>query len=360
VNGHGADRSRRRDPVIAQRRLHPVLVAVLGAILVLVAGELVVRRWIVSPAATMPDPRYSTVYRPNASVVHSSEGWSSTRTNSMGLLDDELRVPRAPVRALLFGDSYTAALQVSRRDNYQSVAERKMPGLELVNVGGAGHGPLAYANWLDDHGARLAPDLVVVQVEAGDLVSLTQPAVLARLSGRQPEEKPAAVSPLKARWHELRLALNRSALVTAGFQRLQLLDIQRRTHPPTPFRRARPAAPAGDPYADPRLPAALDTLHRRLAAGSPRILYLYLPLMDYFGDRTVRADARAAAVWHDFAARNHVTLLDMFEPLRAEFERTGRPPQGFANSVLGTGHLNRAGHRVVGGELARAITEAMR
>ncbi len=79
-------------------------------------------------------------------MVQSTEGWCATRTNSMGLLDDELRVPRALVRALLLGDSYSAALQVARRDNFQSVAEQSMPGLEVVNVSAGGGSPRQYAD----------------------------------------------------------------------------------------------------------------------------------------------------------------------------------------------------------------------
>jgi hypothetical protein len=55
-----------------------------------------------------------------------------------------------------------------------------------------------------------------------------------------------------------------------------------------------------------------------------------------------------------------VTLVDPIDRFKAEFARTGQPLHGFSNSVLGSGHINAAGHRMLGEELARAVAEAMR
>jgi hypothetical protein len=82
--------------------------------------------------------------------------------------------------------------------------------------------------------------------------------------------------------------------------------------------------------------------------------------VDYFGPRPGYTDPQAAAFFHAFAARNHVTLVDPIEDFRAEFARTGQPLQGFPNSVLGVGHLNVEGHRVLGARLARAIAAELR
>jgi len=82
--------------------------------------------------------------------------------------------------------------------------------------------------------------------------------------------------------------------------------------------------------------------------------------VDYFRPRVGYGGPQAAAFYHAFAARNRVTLVDPLDELRAEFARTGQPLHGFQNSVLGKGHLNAAGHRVVGERLARAIAEALR
>jgi lysophospholipase L1-like esterase len=326
----------------------------------------VLRLWLVSPSVSVPDASYGWVFQPNSRIVQSGEGWSDLRINSMGLLDDELRVPRARVRAVVLGDSYTEALQVARRDNFGSVAERRMPGLEVVSVGYSGRSPVEYADWLEEYGPRLAPDVVVVQLNDWDVDEMLLPAAAARLAAAERRGgaplSPAPV-PERVTGRLLRQVLRRSALATVALRRVLLIQTAQRASPLRFFRPGR--TPVADAAAaahgtDPRLPALMDALHRRLAARARRLIYLYIPSIDYFGPRVGYGDPQVAAFYHAFAARNHVMLVDPYVAFRAEFACTGQPLHGFANSVLGSGHINRAGHRVIGEELARAIAEVLR
>ena len=321
--------------------------------------------WLVGPTTSFPDPRYRWIYPPHARVVHSIEGWSVRHTNSMGLLDDELRVPRARVRAVLLGDSFAEALQVSQDVDFESVAERRVPGLEVVNVGCSGRSPGEYADWLEEYGPRLAPDIVIVQLNDWDLSEVVSNSNLARQAAvasgvAEPAVVAERVGWLKRLWQQLQRS---SALVTLARQRIKSLvddertQLARRLHG-TPATAAGSAVPTC--VADPRLPGLMDTLHRRIAAHAPRLIYLYVPSVDYFRPRVGYGEPQVAAFYHAFAARNRVTLVDTFDELRAEFARTGQPLHGFQNSVMGSGHLNAAGHRVVGERLARAIAEALR
>lgn len=338
------------------RPVHPVLAAGIGTALLLIAAEVVVRLWLVSPSVAVSDTRYSWVLPPHARIVNSIEGWSSTHTNSQGLLDEELRVPRARVRAVLLGDSFTEALQVARRDNFGSVAERRVPGLEMVNVGYSGRSPVEYADWLEEYGPRLAPDIVVVQLNDGDLADLLLPAAQARLAAAT---APPSGAPPAGRLARLsRRVLRNSALATVAWRRLKQFVTDERAQLAKHFRGA--GAVAKDPAADPRLPALMDALHRRIAAHSPRLVYLYVPGVDYFEPQVDYSGPQAAAFYHAFAVRNRATLVDPLDEIRAEFARTGQPLHGFQNSVMGGGHMNTDGHRVVGERLARAVAEAMR
>ena len=318
------------------------------------------RLWLVSPSISVQDKRYSWVILPHARIVNSAEGWSSTRTNSMGLLDDELRVPRARVRAVLLGDSFTEALQVARQDNFGSVAERRMPGLEVVNVGYSGRSPVEYADWLEEYGPRLKPDIVIVQLNDWDLADVVMPAALARLAAAAP---PSGPPPESWRARLARLVMHHSSLATVALRRMTQLATDECAQLTRRFHGAGASAPgptSAAPAADPRLPVLMDALHRRIAAHASRLVYLYIPSVDCFGSRFDYGEPQVAAFYHSFAARNRVTLVDPLDQFRAEFARTGQPLNGFPNSVMGIGHLNVAGHRVVGERLARAIAEAMR
>jgi lysophospholipase L1-like esterase len=321
--------------------------------------------WLATPPTTFSDPRYRWVYSPYARVVHSTEGWSVRHTNSMGLLDDELRVPRARVRAVLLGDSFTEALQVAQDADFESIAERRMPGLELVSVGCSGRSPVEYADWLDEYGPGVAPDIVIVQLNDWDLADVVSVASLARQAVvargvAEPMVVADRVGLLKRLWRKVE---RNSALASLGRQRIRLISDGARAQVAKRLHGADVKAVGLAPptcAADPRLPALMDALHRRIAAHAPRLIYLYIPSVDYFGPRFGYGEPQVAAFYHDFATRNRVTLVDPLEQFRAEFVRTGQPLHGFPNSVMGSGHLNAAGHRVLGERLARAIAEAMR
>jgi len=320
-----------------------------------------VRLWLVSPSIAVPDMRYTYVLPPHARIVYSTEGWSVRHTSLMGLLDDELRVPRARVRAVLLGDSFAEALQVTQDADFGSVAEQRMPGLEVVNVGYSGRSPVEYADWLEEYGPRLAPDIVIVELNDSDLGDFFTPAAQARLAAAA---APPAGAPPEGRLARLsRRVLRNSSLVTVAWRRMKLLATDERAQLAKRFHGAGASAAGAAfaaPAADPRLPVLLDALHRRIAAHSPRLVYLYIPGVDYFGPRFDYGHPQIAAFYHAFAARNRVTLVDPLDEIRAEFARTGQPLHGFSNSVMGSGHMNAAGHRVVGERLARAIAEAMR
>ena len=125
------------------------LQALLGLVATLVAGELAVRRWVESPSTALPDRVLGFVEPAHVTKVSSAEGHSVAWTNAEGLYSAELRAPRARVRALLLGDSYSAALEVPREQNFVSVAERLDRDVEIVNAGMPGWSPAQYADFLD-------------------------------------------------------------------------------------------------------------------------------------------------------------------------------------------------------------------
>jgi hypothetical protein len=66
---------------------------------------------------------------------------------------------------------------------------------------------------------------------------------------------------------------------------------------------------------------------------------------------------RRQVFYHDFAARHHAVLVDPADEFCAAYARTHQPVHGFQNSIMGQGHMNAAGHEIVGGMLAKAIGE---
>ncbi len=340
--------------------LRSLLVALAGIALVLLAGELVVRTWIESPSVAIPDSRFGWRYPPHVTLVRSSEGYSVQRTNALGLLGAEVRPARPRLRVLLVGDSYAEALQVRPDQSFGSIAQRLVPGSEVIDAGVSGHNLLDHAEWVAIHADALRPDVIVIELTDGNLEDLLKPANLARFDhppGPGTEDPPV----VEGRLHRLlRGLMRRSALVTVAWRRLDLLAADQRARlsrrfqeasaRPAPVDRARVAT-------DPRLPAMLDSLHARIARHAPRVIYVYVPHIEYFAPGCPVSYPGAAALVRAFAARQRVTLVDATKGFQEEYARTGQPVHGFANTVIGTGHINAAGHRVVGEELARALAE---
>jgi len=335
-------------------------VALAGIAAVLAAGELVVRTFLESPSVAVPVARLEWAYPPHVRIVHSSEGYSVRRTNSQGMFDDEPRATPPARSVLLLGDSYAEALQVPAGRAFADVAERALPGTEIVNAGVSGHSPLDHAEWLETVGDSLRPDVIVIEFSDANLDLMLTPAALRRFASPPAPGvlgTPPAESGLR---RGLREVLRRSALATLTWHRLKLLGaeqksaLSRRFNATGASAHARPQAAA---VVDPRLPALLDSLHTRIARHAPHVIYLYIPHLDYFAPGQPESDPALTRVVAELCARRGAAFLDAAGAMRSEFRRTGQPVHGFANSVVGSGHINAAGHRVVGEALARTIAE---
>jgi hypothetical protein len=227
-----------------------------------------------------------------------------------------------------------------------------------VNTGLSGRSPLDYAEWIETQGARLDPDVIVIETSDSHLSWLLKPEALRRLAS---PPAPGVIEPPpgeSAPRNFLRQCMRRSALVTLAWRRLKLLAAEQGATLSRRFNATRGGgAPAARDVDDPRLPAILDSLQSRYARHARRVVYLYIPHLDYFAPDAPQSDPRVARLLGNLCTRRGATLVNAADAMRAEFRRTGQPVHGFPNSVMGSGHINAAGHRVVGEVLARALAE---
>ena len=330
--------------------------AVVGIVAVLGAGEWVVRTWVESPSIAIPTPRLRWRYGPHVRIVHSGEGFSIQRTNALGLLSPELLSPRTGRRVIVLGDSYAEALQVPAGQGFAAVAGRALPGTEVVNAGTSGYSPLDCEEWAAMHAPALAPDVLVLELSEVNVRELLLPGVPGRIAHPPSDADRDAAEPETRMRRLARSIMQHSALATLGVRRVTLLVADQRARLSRRFREAAVvAARTGAPPADPRLPALLDTVCTRASRLAPRFVILYIPHIEYFKPGQPLTDSAASAVVHEVATRHGWPLVDAGPGFREEFRRTGQPVHGFDNSVKGSGHINEAGHRIVGAALAREL-----
>lgn len=318
--------------------------ALLLSLILLGLSELLVRKTLTNPSAIHAHPRYGAVMEPGATIVHSTEGYSINRLNSLGLFDEEPRDDTTH-RILLIGDSYAEAKQVSRSQTFARLLEEKIDGLEIVNAGQSGRTPVQSSYFAEDYAPKLNPDLVVLQVNDGDIGDLIAGTGAGNLGGGED--------------HPIRKIMRKSALFTLLVRRTSFLvntersRLNRKFSPPENATRISLEIP---PVVEERL---RESLTRIRATGSD-VVFLYIPLIEYSdGELRLKWPARHQ-FYVDFCEANGVRLVDPTEAFFEAIKAEGQPIHGFQNSVMGWGHINKRGHRVVAEAAAPILREALR
>jgi hypothetical protein len=344
--------------------------------------------------------------RAGATAWHTDEGESWTQINRFGFRDRD-RTPEKPpgvFRIAVLGDSYTEARGVEMHETFTALAEQQLKdcpgferGVEVLNFGVSGYGTGQELLALQKRVWQFDPDLIVVQFFAGnDLfnnyrklnVSDADITPYFLLEGDRlklddsfrslPQYEPF-------RFHLKRTmatVLNNSRFLLLVYQvRLKLAEMSQTEQLAT-----RAAAPGGPPqryqsfwwYQPPEHPwmkeaweiterllieMNRESLERNrtfwvlLTPTPEQILPTEQERQDFASRYGVEdldyADKRVL----DLAARKGFHCLNTTVELRSQAEANNEYLTGFANTRLGTGHFNKAGHQAVARLLTREICD---
>ena len=188
ADGAGAKRPRltRRQRVIAR-----VLALALATVLGLVVAEFVLRLWHQPPEYSW-FPRYSLTadpftgarYAPNlrlrVTYQHPTQRFRFT-TNSIGFRGPERAWKKSDgaFRVLFVGDSFTEGFGVHDDETFphyfETIARRIEPRLEVINAGQNATDLPEFVGLMRGYAERLAPDLVVLSLYAGNDVPIEGP-----------------------------------------------------------------------------------------------------------------------------------------------------------------------------------------
>ena len=351
-------------------RLRAVAIVLGGFVLLYLVAEGLLRQFYYTPAREQVYTEHGWVKAPGSEVIQSGEGFSRSRVNSMGFYDDELLAERPPLRGLLLGDSYGEALQVPRDRNFSSVLEHEIPGLEVVNTAQSGRDPVDYAAYLRPLYDQLQPDFVIVQLNDGDIGDLRDSGylgmdpeqVLADFLKHEPNVLKQRGRPTLAQW-----LAQHSALITYIYRRATILSKSEKGRlfgkfsPVDDADTAEDDVPADTSGAvDPRIGALMDGFYAHMREVTDRIIYVYIPAVNYSSGGCEPKFPERREFYHEFARRTGAVLVDATDALCREYQATRQPLHGFQNSHLGGGHINAEGHRVIGELLAQAVRDLPR
>lgn len=134
------------------------------------------------PCIYVPDPIEGYRYRPNARgrLVRTGEIDNEVRTNDAGFHDRDHPATSAGRRIAVYGDSFTAALQVPVADGWTATLERALRergwrGAEVANFGLDGSGTDVQRAILERTVDRFRPDLVLLAFYENDVGDVQAP-----------------------------------------------------------------------------------------------------------------------------------------------------------------------------------------
>lgn len=337
--------------------LRRLLSALAVLLLALLAGEWATRRWLQMPRTAWRDARFGWMQGPGARVVQSAEGWGAFVADSAGWLDRSLPPPGQGVRAVLLGDSFGQGLQVRDGERFTEVAERLLPGLKILNAAAAGRSAWHHALLAPRVEQAYAPDLLLVQLDDGELTDVEDPAAraqaLAEFDGTASVPKREGSGMLAL----ARATLRNSALLSYLRTRVDKLRRQERQRLTNKLTGRRPdtrdlvALPP-----TPRAEALIDSLVGEVQAVNPRVVLVYIPNVEYFAEPPRPSYPLRRAWYHEMARRRGLPLVDPTDEFIAAYRATGEPLHGFSNSRPGEGHANARGHEL----LAQALVNVLR
>jgi len=332
----------------------------LALIPMLLAIEIVLRLWFMSPSWKVPDPELGLLNIPHARIVYSQEGWGVHHTNSTGWLGPELQDPKPKTRVLLLGNSFTEALHVAPEESFAALAQQQLPHSEFVNTAQSGWSTVPELVLLRRIYKELEPDVVVTQIHTLVAFEPSETHLEVDASGSfkivPPQHRDDFRTKLRGSTEGL---LRHSALLTMLFQRANELWTEQRTRLAAKFDARDQSGNARSDATDEEL-AALGWTLDRMAEVTPSLIVLSFGGVDYgqnhCGSTAPERDRRIREVVESRGLR----LVDPTDAFCAEYARTGQPSHGFHNAEMGKGHLNARGHRIVADLLARAVRETTR
>lgn len=350
---------RRRRPKRSAPRV--ILYILIWAVILGAAGEVLARLMLTSPSRQLADPELGYVNAPGTELFTTSEGFQRLQLNELGLNNGPI-APRSGqgTRIVFVGDSITFAAQVPREANFVSQVGRRLPGVEAINAGRDALGPQQWPALVSRMRAHAAPDLTVIMASQGDAMDLYKARATIERDG---QNRPVAVrfklNEKDAVQEKLAPVLRHSALATIlGRRAGAFWSSVSGGNSWTGWllrggRDPKPAVQETPQIAEQLRPQLVDIL-RMVKEGGP-VMVVAVPTFDYKKDDFGLEEGLAQQLYAQAAREAGVPYVSLFEPLKAAYAREKQPFNGFDNSLIGTGHLNRYGHAVVASSLVGTL-----
>jgi hypothetical protein len=317
--------------------------------------ELIVRIFYGFPGLrNINSPDWGRVAASHSVVVIANEGFGITHY----VADGEIATPyQGGENIVVLGDSYTEALQVMDNQKYPSIAEESLRQkgyfVDIRNLGFGGRSIADYVYLAPLIISNYDPAIVVFQVNRGDIAEAfkTEQSNYFILMNDQPLSIVHSAHFYGDPWLAWgRDLLNFSSAIVNGYSRYHTVISSRNARIDTTT-----VSPA-DPI-DITL-AVLQAL--KTAYEGRKLIIIFIPYSpSIIGDSLILEDETTQKM---VEIANTIEGWVLINPANEFISllQNNEIPRGFNNTSPGSGHLNRAGHQIIGSMLASQIEEMLR
>ena len=290
----------------------------------------------------------ATDYTWEASVFRSrgTEGFSWGKTNNEGYNNLFDFSPANQIDILIIGSSHMEAFQVAADESVSSLLNSMLPDDLVYNIGVSSHNFLTCVCNLEAALNKYQPTKYVI-METGT-INFSDSNVRKALDGTLPEASSHTEGIIGLIQHNQFLRL-------MGAQIQHYLKNQNINDDITEN------APTDSSSSNNKL--LLNELLSKISLISQnnnvQLVVLYHPSIKVCpdGSMQISQDEETISNFERLCFNNNIIFLDMSNRFLQEYEKDYTLPYGFANSSVGSGHLNKHGHAMIAEELYKLILE---
>ena len=280
----------------------------------------------------------------NKFYSRATEGFAWGKTNNEGYLNVFDYPKDEGVDILVMGSSHMEAYQVAMDESTAAVLGGLLPDRTVYNIGASGHNFLVCADNLAAAVEKYRPSEYVIIETSGLLFSADQ--LRSAIDETVPDVSSVAdgIVGILQKNQFLRLLY---AQLESFNENSDSANINTNS--------AVNDFEENEALYDELLAKLSDTVTKNGA----QLIVVYHPKFKLNKDGSASAlnDEKLSVFFADICEKNAVSFLDMSDIFLREYQENHILPHGFANSSVGTGHLNKNGHKMMANALYELIKE---
>ncbi|MBQ3230157.1 MAG: hypothetical protein IJB49_03980 [Clostridia bacterium] len=273
-----------------------------------------------------------------------TEGFAWGKTNNEGYLNAIDYTESTQVDVLVMGSSHMEAYNVLQEQSTASVLGSLMPDKTVYNIGTSGHTFLVCADNLADAVNKYEPKEYVI-IETAKL-GFSDIQLQSAIDGNVPDNKSATGGIVELLQKNPFFRLTYSQL--KNFSENAEEDVA-------------PATPSENTIGSEETYSALFArLNDIVSEKGAQLIIVYHPylILNKDGTATTNSDKEECELFAAGCEKNGIIFLDMSNRFLENYENESILPHGFTNTSIGSGHLNKNGHKMIAESLYEIMKEA--